>query len=420
MSAITFNGSRVVSLRILNPWRGVPAFDVDADPELVATIPSQGPAAITIGVAPDPVSVLTGVIDPLASGSFVATSRVRVLAGSGGWGKTVAAQPFGPTTSTAVYAAVAGQVLEKPPVDVIPETFASGYLLAVGPASQVFGDKDWWVDPTTGVTTVGPRPPAIPDPSLEILSWDPLTKVAELACDALIQPGTPLVDLRIGESPVIVRDVDQTFDANGSRARAFCSVNSVSPLQAALQTAIREFGGVRWLCVRRYRVVSPGLTPTQWNLQAVDRALTGQAAPMPDALNITMWSGIAGGTAKLTPGSQVLLGFIDGDPSQAVILEYGTDVLPLEVTLDATAAAHLAPTAQLVDVGAAATIVAIAGGADFLVPAGAMAALVSALTTFATTASTATTAAQIATAAGTLQSALSGLPPAATVKTKAT
>lgn len=433
MSA-TFNGERVVSLRILQPWRGVPVFDVDVDPDLVQTIPSTGPATITIGIPPGPVSVLTGVIDPLGSGSFVATAHVRVLAGSGGWGKRVTAQPFGPTSTTTLYNAVAAQVLEKPVVDVTPGQLSNGYLLAAGPASQVFAFKDWWVDPITGVTTVGPRPPAVPDPSLEILDWNPLQKVAELACDALIMPGTPLVDPRIGEAPVIIRHVEQTFDKRGSRARAWCSTNTVSPLQAALYTMVREFSGARWLCARRYRVVSPGSSPTQWNLQAVDRGPLGQADPMPDALNITMWSGIAGGTAKLTPGSQVLLGFVDGDPSQAVILGYGTSATdqPLEVTLDATAAAHIAPTAQAVDVGDAAALVAIAGGVEPLVVAPWATGAQTALSTFAGAIETAgspppTTLAQaiamltaIATAAQNLGSALSGLPPPATLKTKAT
>jgi hypothetical protein len=351
---LLLNGLRVVRARIVQPYTGVPFYDLDLDPELIALAPTSGPAALVIGTPPDPVTTLTGVVDPLASGSFIATSRMRVVAGAGGWSQSVGAQHFHSDAgllSTAIYSAVAATVLEKV-ADLIPTTFGTDYVLSAGPASRVFGEGvNWWVDPVTGLTSIGPRSPAIPDPSLEILDWDPILKLATVSCDALVSPGTPLVDIRIGESPVIVRDVEQTFGPDGSRALCWCSTNAASPLLAALRTMVREFSRSGYLCVRRYRVVSAGPDPNTWLLQAVDRGTLGQASPMPDAISYRAWTGQSGSTAKLLPSSEVLVTFVDGEPTQPVIVGYSTQALPLEATFDASVAAHFAPTAPVVDIG---------------------------------------------------------------------
>lgn len=344
------NGLRVVSARIVMPYRGLWYADLDVDPDVVATAPTSGPAALVLGAAPGPVASLLGVIDPLAAGSFVATARARVLGGFGGWSKTVTAQHFNQPglTSTQVLSSVAASVGET--VADLSPTPIQDYMLDAGPASRVFGLGMWWVDPTTGLTTVGPRPPAVPDPSLELLSWDPLAKRAEVACDALVLPGTPIVDPRLGEGVVTVRDVEQVFDANGSRATCWCSVNTVSPLLAALGTLVQELGGLAHLKLRRYRVASPGALPGTWQLQAVDRGSLGQAAPAPDMVPATAWTGVPGCSAKLPPSLDVLVARVDGDPTQPILGLYSLEELPLELTLDGSAAVHLAPTAALVDI----------------------------------------------------------------------
>src|ERR1043166_7068692 len=113
---ITLNGLRVVSLRIVTPWRGVPIVDADLDPDIVATAPNAAiPAVIVIDSPPPPITI-TGVVDPLAAGTFVAGAKARVICGAGGWSKDVPAQHFsnpGGLLSTAVYAATGAVVLEK-------------------------------------------------------------------------------------------------------------------------------------------------------------------------------------------------------------------------------------------------------------------------------------------------------------------
>lgn len=367
MSAITLNGDRALSARVMIPWRGVPLIDVDVDPELVASwtatiaaaaaideagTPGGVPAVLSIASLP-PITI-TGVIDPKASGTFVAGAMVRVVGGSGGWSKSVGSQHW-PTQVPAqlVYATTGARVLEK--VTMLPPAAASvfdSFARAKGAAASVFAPEvDWWVDPLTGVTFVGPRPPAVPDPSLEILEWDPATKTAIVACDSLVLPGTPLADPRIGDVVVTVRDVDQLFGPGGTIATCRCSSEPVSRLMSAMTTMVRELAGVTHLRLRRYRFVTG---TSKLALQAVDRdPLTQSAAPLPDLLAVNESSGMAGVTAILPPSLEVTVGFLNGDPQRAIVLGFSTLAPPLELALDALA---------LVDVGPSAALVKLAGG----------------------------------------------------------
>lgn len=418
MSAITLNGLRVVSMRVVNPWRGVPFIDVDLDPDIAATAPSSGPAVIVVGAPPStPIITLLGVIDPLAAGVFVATARVRVLAGKGGWSKTVPAQhfndPAGALTSTVVRNATAALVLEQV-VDAVPTLYGTDYARSNGRASRVLDGVDWWVDLVTGVTTVAPvRPPVPPDLSLEILSFDPLTQVAELTCDTLIVPGTILADpFRLGPVPLIVRSVEQHFDASGSHAKASCSTNTVDRLQAALRTMVAEFGELAGVRTYRYRFVSQGETPALAVLQAVDRdPLTGLPATMPDLIPCPEWTGVAGCSSLLPDALEVLVQFVGNDPTSPRVIGYSTLTLPLQVTVDATVAVNIGTTAPSTIIGdpVAATPLARAPYAT---------GVAAALAAFASSLSTATDPV-VTGAAATLGTAIGALPPAATLTTKA-
>lgn len=377
MSA-TLNGLNVVSVRCVVPYRGAPFFDVDVDPASVALVPKAGPAVLIVGSAPD-VTTINGVVDPRETGSFVSTGRVRVVGGRGGWDKAVPAQHFHLEPAlprSTVLAATASEVLETV-VELVPQTLGTDFVRSAGPASRVFGDAGWWVDPATGTTFLGPRAPAVPPLSLELLEWDPKTKTAVVSCDTLIVPGTVLVDARIGESPVTVRDVDQTFDAQGSRAILWCADQAVSRLSSALTNMVRELGGVAYLKTYRYRFVAGDAGHLA--LQAVERAVTGLAAPMPDLIPLPEWSGLAGATAVLPPGLEVLVQFVNGDPSQPVVVGYATNEVPLEVDINALVM-KLGATAASISMGPTPTPLAKAVG---------VAAIITALEAFCTTAGTA-------------------------------
>lgn len=360
---VTVDELRCVAARFVFPYVGVWFADLDLDPDVVSSVPPQGPATIVIGAAP-PVTLL-GFIDPLGSGSFGATARMRVVGGVAGWQRQVPAQHFpSPGTTQTVYAATGALVGEKVVV-AIPSSVPENYVRLAGFASDVLRDEpSWWVDPVTGVTTVGPRPPLPPDVSLELMTWDAGAQVAIARCDTLVLPGTIIVDPRIGGGKAIVRDVEQRFDANGSTAECMCSTNSVSRLLVSLATLIEKRCKTGLLKIARYRFVQDAGGPTSVGLQAVDRdALTGAASPYPDLLPLTTWTGVAGIIADLPPSLEVLVGFVDGDPQQPVVVGYSTLAPPVKMTVDATVQLVLGQLAQVVQIGGNALSITIGGPA---------------------------------------------------------
>lgn len=338
----TLNGLRALSVRLFTPWRGPWFADVDLDPEDVALAPKSGLATIRIGES----VTLVGKVDMKASGSFVASARVRVVGGLG-WSSTTPRQHFHQPGlfSTQVLAATAATVGEVI-VDEVPLALGDDYVRGEGPASRVFGARDWYVD-ATGVTHTGLRPPAIADPSLELLDFDPLTHRADIACEALVLPGTTLVgDTRLNGEALTLRDVEQTWDGKGVRVVVWCSASPATRLGAALRALARESVQPQYMRTRRYRFVldvGGGLA-----LQAVNKS-----AGLPDLNLATVWSGLAGATTVLKPGTEVFVEFVDGDPSQPVILGVATAPIPLQTTIDASARVTIGPSAPTIELGAA-------------------------------------------------------------------
>lgn len=412
---ILLNGLRVVSVRAVVPWRGVPFFDCDVDPDDVSASPTTGPATLAIGTPPS--LTVVGSVDPRCSGAFVAQAKARVIPANGGWDDMVPAQHFnlvGGLTSTLVYQATATLVGEVV-TDLSPVSFGDNFVRTSGPASRIFGDRDWWVDPSTSTTFVGARPAATPDPSLIVLGWDPSSKVVEVACDTLVVPGTVIVDSRIPDSPITVRDVEQVFDATGSRARCWTSASPVTRLVGVIRDMVRELGQFELNRIYRYRYVSGDASHLA--LQGVLRdSTTGNAAPVPDIIPLPEWTGVAGATTLLPPSLEVLVGFAD-DATQPVVLGFSTLAIPLTATYDASAEVNVGPSAPLVN---------LAGGAGPLVLAGPYGDLLTALGNLATNLFAAAsnpsnpTLAPLAASLLAFSFALSTLPPPATIRTKAT
>lgn len=323
MAAFLLNQLRAVSVRLLTPWRGFWIADVDLDLDATAKVPT-GKVALTIGDA----TPLVGTVDPKASGRFGDTSRVRVLAGGGGWPTIVGGRHFhndAGVLSTGVYSATAAEVGETV-VDTSPGFVGRDYVRPTGPASSVFEGLDWFVT-LQGVTIVGKRPPLPPSPSLEVLSWDPAAQRAEIATDALVQPGTVLVDPRFGTATI--RDVEQSFSDGGARAVAWCSEAPSSRLVDALAAFVRAKAGLHG--AYRYRVVLQGVDG-RLNLQAIDKS-----PGLPHLLPITMWPGVPGVSAMLKLSSTVLVEFIGGDRTKPIVTGFEPGKVPLSVTLDAVA-----------------------------------------------------------------------------------
>jgi hypothetical protein len=397
---------RVITARILHPYRGVWLADLELDPDELPSAPLVGKVSITIN-APTPIT-LQGTIDPRGSGGFVEFYHLRVLGGGAGWDRAVVPKDYqadAGLTSKDVYATTAAEVGET--VEVAISAPVARFIRTAGPARRVLDYEPSWYLDLAGVTQVGPRPAANLDASATLIRWDPTTEVAELTCDTLVMPGTSIADPRIPSGPVTVRDVEQTFDAAGSHVIAWCGSIAVGGFLADLRSMVNELAGTKFLASYQYRIVQQN-SDGRLQLQPVDKTLG-----LPDALPVPCWVGLSGASAKYLLGSYVAVRFFGGDARQPVIDLYQPGVLPLEATVDATAAVHVGPSAASV---------AIAGGATPVVPTPWASALATALAALAGSLSAFTSGplAPLGAVGDTLTTNLGALPSAATQKVKAT
>ena len=323
--ALSVGNASAVSVRLVIPWTGAWIADVDLDLASTEPLPS---GRVTAMAGTD---TLVGTVEPAASGRFGEKARIRIIAGGGGWDRSVTARDFQNDAglwSSAVLAATAAEIGETV-IDATPILHGSHFVRAAGAASKVFAAREWHVD-AAGITRVGTRMPTVAPVDLDILSWDPSTRIAELATESVVWPGMVLTDVRFGA--VTVRAVEQCFSEGRARAIAWCGI--ASSLTSAIGSVASHAVGATHLRLYRYRVVAQN---------SDGRLLLQTAKPggvVPDALPIDVWPGMAGLSAEITPGTEVLLGFVESDPAQPVVLAFQSEP-PLTLTLDATSVIHL-------------------------------------------------------------------------------
>lgn len=305
MTPPLLNGLLVASVRLLIPATGAWLADVEID--LPPTGVPSGIVTLSVGGVD-----LRGTVDDRSSGRKGARATVQVLAGGGGWGRTVAARhfhnDFGVTT-TQVYQTTASAVGEVV-VDVAPTVLGPDFVRSAGPASRVLQGVPWHVD-GAGITRTATRLPSTLDSGAQVLEWDPNTRRAIVATDTVLWPGTSVTSPLFGLA--VAQDVEQTFDSNGARAIVWCDTGAItaaetpgSKLARALSSIATETVGAVYLRRHRYRVVSQSLQDGRLTLQAV---VPGSAVP--DLLQaIDVWPGVPGAKMTLTPGAVVLVAFI--------------------------------------------------------------------------------------------------------------
>lgn len=376
--SITVGTLSAVSAALSTPWSGAWIVDVDVDLDATGILPS-GQVPVTIGT-----TVLLGTVDARAAARQGPIARLRVVGGGGGWDKDVSSEHFhddAGVLSTLVVqatAAAAGEVTLQ--VD-LPVVFGVDYTRTAGPAARVLPRDGWYVN-QQGVTVIGPRPTIPMDAtSITILSYDPLQNRAELASSNVIVPGTILQNDNFG--PVTIRDVEQTFNADGSRAIAWCSESPSTRLSTTLAKFVREASRVDFTTPYLYRVVLQGVDGRVF-LQAVT-----SASGVPDTLPISVW-GPAGITAKVTPGTLVVVEFLNGDPARPIARSFDSTPPPIEIDLTApltTVAGALTVTGPITAAAVGATSIIVAGGTEPIAAAGpllsALSAIGAALTTIA-------------------------------------
>lgn len=115
----------------------------------------------------------------------------------------------------------------------------------------------------------------------------------------------------------------------------------IEAMQAAIESIVRNvFPNVHFYGIYRYRVVRKNSGDERWVLQVCSKQ-----SRLPDALPISVWQGTAGSKADLQEGSEVLVSFIEGDPTKPIITHFcGPDMdgwEPIATTIAASSSIKL-------------------------------------------------------------------------------
>ena len=300
--AATLNGHRITDSRTFIPAWGCWHSSVDIDGE----VPLAPGSAVTLVIAD-----LTLVGTVLSGGVALGRSFYRVVAGAGGWGKSIPPWSYsddaGVKLATAIGDAAreAGETLET-----VPGTRRTGpnWAREAGPASQILNTlvpAAWYVD-EAGVTRLGARAPgALPAKVTRVSPVDFARGRVELASDSIatILPGV-VVD---GLTAVDV--VHETSADGGLRTTVYggptgSAAEQVRRVVAALDPN-RDFRSPS-----EYRVdIASG---NRLHLQPL-------RSSMPYLKNVPVRPGVAGCDAEVALGSFVVVSFIDADPSKPFV-----------------------------------------------------------------------------------------------------
>lgn len=307
-----------------------------ADVDLVDDTVVSGRVTLRVGGL-----TLSGTVDARHDGTQGVVRRTRVVAGSGSWGRTVAAKHY--HNDAGVRALLVAQDAAREAGESLGTFSVTGavgvdYVRASGQASaalvDVIGETPWWVD-FDGVTQVVARSSAAAAPSSYVLTdYDPRARVATLALDDLTAVSVGTVLSEGLDAPQTVRELEIEVTPEATRVRAWCGTDTRYGRVAGLLRALVE----RVVAENRegpalYRV-------SRMNAERVELQLVNRRTGLPDLLPVSMWPGVAGVHATLTPGAEVLVEFIDGDRTRPIVTHFagkdGVGWSPVELVLDGT------------------------------------------------------------------------------------
>lgn len=260
--------------------------------------------------------VLKGAV--LSGGPDAGRSHYRIVAGAGGWGKTIERKSYvndlGVSIATIIRdaAEAVGETVELDTTDRVGPAF----VRPEGPASRVLelvAPGRWYIG-EDGVTRLGARPVApLTTPNVTHGPVDLARGMVTLAAESIakILPGCVVDGLTAVD---VMHSVDA---ASGLRSTVWGSLagkssrrlDSLRALAEGLDP-LRKFRGVT-----EYRVVT--IEGDLLNLQAV-KVSTG----MPDLARVVGRPGVPGVKGSPALASRVLVGFVDSDPSRPYVAAY--------------------------------------------------------------------------------------------------
>lgn len=301
LSSATLAGHLVTSARATLPAWGCWYAEVAVDGE----VPLAGRVELVIADLK-----LQGTI--LSGGPEKGRSSYRVVAGAGGWGKTIKAtsdtNDAGVKLATVLGAAAreVGETLA--PIDP-SQRVGPGWTRPRGPAHLLLDSlapRAWYID-EAGTTRLGARPKTeLVAKAARITPVDLARGVVELAAEqiATLVPGVVVDGLQ-------AVDVEHAVSAEGGLRTKVWGARG-GPSSRFHEAIAALLPDLRFVGVSEYRIVTQ--EGKRLNLQPV-RVSTG----MPDLRRVVVRPGVPGCEATYTPGARVLVGFVDRDPARAYV-----------------------------------------------------------------------------------------------------
>ncbi len=343
MSAVELNGNAVSALTLSVPGIGLWYASVD----MADAVPLAGSVTLRVlDVSYEGFVISGGVVDGRA--------QYRIVAGAGGWGRELPPKAYandaGVTAARVLTdaAAEAGEALvAAPPTTRLGVHFNRPRL----PASFVLNllaPRSWWAG-RTGVIAFGPRP-ELPAPALDTVARNPAALLVELAAVDTLAGVVPGCSTEYGPCS----DLEVELDSSGIRARLYASAAQSRRVQAYVRLLDASDPGRRFRGVFEYRIVSQ--TAERLNLQPVR-----SRSDMPDLARVPVRAGVPGVRAEHSPGSQVLVAFLDADPSRPAVVGFDDPGqpgwMPLSLELGGPGALGVARITDTVQAGAFAGVI---------------------------------------------------------------
>jgi hypothetical protein len=309
---VAVDGIRCTSLRLVAGERG--PWVAEANLESDAAV--SGQVTITVGDLS-----LVGAVD--VGGTYAMQRKVRIVAGRGAWARSVPAKDYANDAGikARLIADDAARAVGEQIGTFTPSSERVGvhYARAAGAASTalegVIGSALWWVD-YVGVTQVGPRAAATVDPNLyEVTAYDPRSGVVTLTTET---PSAIVVGRTIAknlDAPLVIRELEINASATDFTFSLWCGAAGQSTLYGLLRALVQHELAAKLYGAYRYRVV-------RMSVDRVELQSVRKGAGLPDVLPVSMWPGVAGAHAVLTPGAEVLVEFVEGDRTMPVVTHF--------------------------------------------------------------------------------------------------
>lgn len=285
----------------------------------------------------------------ISGGVIDGRARYRVIAGAGLWGRELPPKAYANDaglTPRKIVADAAAEAGEVTPTGMSTTALGKHFDRPAGPASftlNLVAPRGWYAG-ADGAVVFGARP-EVAAATYPVTHKDPAMRVLTLALAnsaAGLLPGTAT---EYGTAS----DVELSSGPEGMRARLYASAatsrrpRAYARLLAALDPQARFRG------VFEYRVVTQ--TGERLNLQPIR-----SRSQLPDLARVPVRAGVPGVKALHKLGSQVLVAFLDADPTRPCVVGFDDPVQPgyhpLELTLGEAPALGIARQTDPVQAGA--------------------------------------------------------------------